>query len=51
MAGFCLLIGVFLVTFDYGHTRDDIRDTGSTKQQILELSKMMAKLEAVVEKI
>lgn len=35
MAGFRLLIGVFLVTFDYGHTGDDIRDTGSTKQQIL----------------
>lgn len=51
MAGFCLLIGVFLVTFDYGHTGNDIRDTGSTKQQILELSKMMAKLESVVEEI
>lgn len=51
MAGFCLLIGVFLVTFDYGHTGDDIRDTGSTKQQILELSKTMAKLESVVEEI
>lgn len=51
MAGFCLLIGVFLVTFDYGHTGNDIRDTGSTKQQILKLSKMMAKLESVVEEI
>lgn len=51
MAGFCLLVGVFLVTFDYGHTVDDIWDTGSTRQQILELSKMMAKLESAVEEI
>lgn len=51
MAGFRLLIGVFLVTFDSGCTGDDIRDTGSTKQQILELSKIMAKLEAVIKEI
>lgn len=49
MAGFSLLVCIFLVTFELGQT-SVIGETENTAQ-ILKLSKMMVKLESAVEDI